>query len=160
MKMKDLIKKVLVLSLLFAVIGAFMGCADNNSKDSPNETHYTVKYKDYVLFDESDEVTKSDIDKAGFQTPADYSIDGTTVTLTGDGFDKFLDICSEEAGEDVVAIVVYQNKMIMPITSSMSAMTSSLVAGTHYNLDTDKDSIIVLTEAGYLAGEALCSQEN
>ena len=168
MKIKELVKKGLVLGLLLALTSVFVSCGGGGS--SSGETYYSVKYKTYILVDESAEITKSDIDEmvdAGFEESLDFSINGFNIVLTDDGFAKFLDImseimseeASEEAGIEVtltaVAIVVYNGKMLMPLTSEMLAYYGSqLTEGTDYTQDGE---VIVLTAAGY---DKITQEEN
>ena len=156
MKIKELVKKGLVLGLLCLLASMFISCGDKGNS-SGDTTYYTLKYKTYIIIPAEEEIiTESDISEftaAGFTTPGDYSISGTTITLTDEGLDKFLAVMSEEeseeSGEDIeyVYIVVYNNELIMPLTADAYTTYGGLLEeDDDYTVD---GKAIVLTQAGY-----------
>ena len=163
--MKDLLRKGFLICLLVLVASVFVSCGGNKDATGGGSGNgggtgggetvkYDLKYKTYLLFSANSEnaITQSDIDEMkadGSITSADYSISGTTVTLTDSGFDKFLTMMSDENPSDpFIAIAVYEDEMIMPIEQSFyEAAGSILTPDVDFTLPSD--NVVLLTATGY-----------
>ena len=160
--MKDLLRKSFLICLMVLVASVFVSCGGN--KDATGDgsgggdgdggnTKYDLKYKTYLIIsaDSKDAITQSDIDEMLTEeaiTSADYSISGTTLTLTDSGFQKCLAMMSEDESDPIGAIAVYDNKMVMPLEQSFyDAAGDMLTLTTDFTLP--YDGVVLLTTTGY-----------
>lgn len=151
-----LFKKLMVALSVLLVIGMLAACSDGNKSDGGDENGaYTLKYDGITI---TEGINISDMSTKGGFSSSEYSVSGTTITLNDAGFNKMLELFSDEAedGESftVIAIVVYDNEMLMPLDKEMFDMAAdSLTEGTDYTLEKG-GKIVKLTDTGYQNGGA------
>lgn len=154
-----LFKKLMTALSVLMVVGMMAACGGGagGGDGSGSGDSYSLKYGNIVIFeDEIDDL--SELTEYGFSSPADFSVSGKVITLTDAGFDKFL-VSMEEEGDPVVAIIVYNNQMIMPVTQDLfDFFAAGLEEDTDYTLAAN-GKIVQLTDSGYQKGGELSPEE-
>ena len=156
MRKSNLLKKGIAVLLALALVGLFASC--KNDAGGEKKT-YTIAYDDITLYSELDQEDYDDMKSSNmFTENTDYTISGTTITLTDAGLNKFFDLMAAEMAEDpdvpedfeIAAFVVYPaENFIYPIDSMTYAYAATLLEkDTDYILKAN-GKIVVLTPAGY-----------
>ncbi|MBR6340979.1 MAG: hypothetical protein IKR64_03670 [Treponema sp.] len=143
---------LMVIGMMAACGGGAGGGDGSGSGDS-----YSLKYGNIVIYEDAFD-DPSDLTEYGFSSSTDFSVSGKVITLNDAGFEKFLAIMEEEEGNPVVAIVTYNDQMIMPVTQDMfDFFAAGLDEGTDYTLAAN-GKIVQLTDDGYQKGGELFSE--
>ena len=184
MKLTNLFKKAATVLCALALVGMLAACSNGSSGSSSDNNgsgngsgsgsgsgngnssgngggsgssltgDYKLMYDDILIQDDWPE-EYINYTKAMLTVTTDYTMSGTTMTLTDSGFAKVLPAMGQSEGKIYVAIVAYQKRMIMPVTQAEYDMAASkLTEGTDYTV-THNDKVIELTDAGYAKGAAL-----
>ena len=155
-----LFKKLMAALSVLMVIGMMAACGGGagGGDGSGSGDSYSLKYGTIVIYEDAID-DPSDLTEYGFSSPADFSVSGKVITLTDAGFVKFLASMEEEEGDSVVAIVAYNDQMIMPVTQDMyDFFAAGLDEGTDYTLAAN-GKIVLLTDSGYQKGGELSFDE-
>ncbi len=164
MRKTNLLKKGIAVLLALALVGLFASC--KNDAGGEKKT-YTIVCDDVTLFSGLDQEDYNEIKTSNtFTENTDYTISGTTITLTDSGLTKFIaimeaemleEMAEEYGGElpegftyEIAALVVYEpENFCYPITQSMYDFAAGkLTEDTDYILKAN-GKIVVLTQAGY-----------
>ena len=175
MKLTNLFKKAATVLCALALVGMLAACSNGSSSSSDDNKKgpgsgsgsgngggsgssltgdYKLMYDDILIQDDWPE-EYINYTKAMLTVTTDYTMSGTTMTLTDSGFAKVLPAMGQSEGKIYVAIVAYQKRMIMPVTQAEYDMAASkLTEGTDYTV-THNDKVIELTDSGYVNGASL-----
>lgn len=179
MKLSKLLKKITVAVSVLMIAGMLAACSspsgsssgsgsgsnngNNNSTQQPgsggdggndagkDDVGLTVMYGDTIISEGIPTKNKSNLESA-FKSGTDYTVSGSTYTLTSKGLDEWIKLQGANDKSPVsnpVAIVVYQKNSMMAVNQEQfAAYGSMLTEGTDYTLLANK-RIILLTKAGY-----------
>ena len=164
MRKSNLLKKGIAVLLALALVGLFASC--KNDAGGEKKT-YTIAYDGITLYSELDQEDYDDMKSSNmFTENTDYTISGTTITLTDAGLEKFFDLMAAEMAEDpdvpedfeIAAFVVYPaENFITPIDAMSYAYAATLLEeDTDYTLKAN-GKIVVLTDAGWTKAATLFS---
>lgn len=158
-----LFKKLMTALSVLMVVGMMAACGGGagGGDGSGSGDSYSVKYGN-IIISENEGANPAALTEHGFSSPADFTVSGKVITLTDAGLDKLLAGMSEADGEEVyeaVAIVVYNNNILIPVTQDMFDMfAAGLEEDTDYTLAAN-GKIVILTDSGYLKGDQLFPEE-
>lgn len=148
-----LFKKLMAALSVLMVIGMMAACGGGagGGDGSGSGDSYSVKYGT-IIISENEGANPAYLTDAGFSSPADFTVSGKVITFTDAGLDKLLAGMSEGDGEEAyeaVAIVVYNNNILTPITQDLfDYYADNLEEGTDYTLAAN-GKIVILTDSGY-----------
>ena len=156
MKLTNLFRKLATAALALAVVGMLAACSNGSS--SSDSANYKIMYDDILIADGG---TAEDMEETKQLISASYyTMNGNTMILNDDGFDFALKMWTKNESDPCIAIVVYQKKMIMPVTESqMTAAANVLKTPADYTV-THNGKVIELTDAGYTNGAALFGEHH
>ena len=153
--MKLMKKLMLALSVLL-VVGMLAACSGGAGDDDKKSDTWTIMYNGRVYVDDlDDEELQSGIQYMDLKTPADYTINQSTktVTLTDAGYAKVR--AFEEAIEGEEYSIVYNGTEIVKLPAIVVASIGELLEeGTDYTIN-ESTKTITLTESGYTKGGEL-----
>ena len=149
-----LFKKLIVALSVLLVVGMLAACSDGNSNSGGDNEGITGDYTlTYGTITMVENISLSYIQSSGLSS-SDYTVSGKTINLTEAGFNKMFTVPDED-GETIVAIVIYNNKMVMPVTQDMiDYAVANLEEGVDYTVSAD-GRIITLTDDGIQAASTL-----
>lgn len=118
---------------------------------------FNLMYDDILLLEKG---TQSNFDELKAEFPSNsYTVKDKTVTLNNTGLSKFLEYYAKKAKspKPYVAIIVYEKRMLMPVTEEMMEYAAGVLqTPADYTL-THNDKVIELTDSGYVNGASLFS---
>ena len=138
---------------LFASMMGEMGDDDDDSEQVMGG--FNLMYDDILLLEKG---TQSNFDEFKAEFPSNsYTVKDKTVTLNDTGLSKFLEYYAKKAKspKPYVAIIVYEKRMLMPVTEEMMEYAAGVLqTPADYTL-THNDKVIELTDSGFANGATL-----
>lgn len=142
-----------------ALFGGSHGSGNDDDDDDDDGEQvmggFNLMYDDILLLEKG---TQSNFDELKAEFPSNsYTVKDKTVTLNDTGLSKFLEYYAKKAKspKPYVAIIVYEKRMLMPVTEEMMEYAAGVLqTPADYTL-THNDKVIELTDSGYVNGASL-----